>query len=81
MPQMNAHADIFIDASSLNFCLSFHLYLYFVYIYVSSGGSGESAHMRADSPDPSLLADVISTEFLYTYPLYILVCFGYSGIS
>ena len=46
MPRKNAHADIFINASSLNFGLSFHLYLYFVYMYVSSGGSGESVHMR-----------------------------------
>ena len=35
-------------------------------MYVSSEGSGESAHMCADWPEPLLLADVVIAEILRT---------------
>ena len=59
MPLINSHAVVSIKARCLNFGLSLHLHLYFE--YASSEGSGESA--RADSPEPSLLVDAISTKF------------------
>ena len=42
-------------------------------MYASSERSGEYAHMRicADSPEPSLLADAISTEISCPGPIYI----------
>ena len=53
---INAHADIFSIARSLNFGLSLHLHPFFV--YASSEGFGESAH----------IADAISIKILYSGP-------------
>ena len=57
MSVINTHADISRKASGLRFGLSLHLHQYFV--YVSSEGSAESVH----SPEPSLLADAIRSEY------------------
>ena len=58
----------------LNFGLSLHIHLYFV--NAGSQGSGKSAHMCicADLPEPSLLADAISSEILCTGPNVFSVC-------
>ena len=54
-----AHADVSSMVRDLHFGLSFHLHPYFE--YASNECSGESALM-ADTAEPSLLADAISTE-------------------
>ena len=58
MSLVNTHAVVSCKAS-LNFGLSLHLHGYLV--LVSSEGS-ESLCICTDSPEPLLLADVISTK-------------------
>ena len=62
MSLINDHFDVFSKARGLNSGLNRHLHSYFV--YASREGSGESVsmHICTDSPEPLLLADVISTE-------------------
>ena len=57
MPQINANAEVSSDAGSLKFRQSIYLHPYFVHAFTED--PGESC---ADSPEASLLADVISTD-------------------
>ena len=52
MALINARPDVFKEARGLYFSMSLHLHPYFM--YASSEGSSESAHICADSPEPSL---------------------------
>ena len=53
-PLINVHTDVSRRNRGLILVLAF--------VYESNNGSSQSAHMHADSPEPLLLADVISTE-------------------
>ena len=72
MPLIKAYADIPSKARCLNFGPSLHLHPSFVFC-MRAAKAVVSLHLCTDLPEPSLFADVISTEISCTDPFIELI--------